>query len=173
MTEYAVDIYVEDLYFSEQNQKCPISTEEWQYWVSVWMNSLDIDLESDKNYEVSLILTDDQYIQQLNSQFRYQDKPTDVLAFASLETDFPASELIDIVVLGDIIISVETAEKQAKNQKHSLKYELAWLAVHGFLHLLGWDHPDEKSLTEMLQLQEKLLQKIEIHDQVIKKEGVR
>jgi probable rRNA maturation factor len=62
--------------------------------------------------------------------------------------------------LGDIAISIDTAQRQAQQQGHSLKTELAWLAAHGFLHLLGWDHPDEESLTQMLDRQETLLQAI-------------
>ena len=62
--------------------------------------------------------------------------------------------------LGDIVISVDTAHRQAQQQGHPLKTELAWLAAHGFLHLLGWDHPDEDSLNSMLNQQEMLLQTI-------------
>jgi probable rRNA maturation factor len=162
MIKYFVDVYIEDLYFSEQNQECPISILQWQSWANTWLNLLETDLEINKNYEFSLILCDDDYIQQLNAEFRHQNKPTDVLAFAALETDFPTPDLIDSISLGDIIISVETAQKQADEQQHSLDFELAWLAVHGFLHLLGWDHPDEKSLNEMLEMQKILLKEINI-----------
>jgi len=84
-----------------------------------------------------------------------------VLAFASLEVDCPqAVELMEDtpLYLGDIAISVDTAIRQAQQQGHPLKTELAWLAAHGLLHLLGWDHPDEDSLSEMLNQQETLLQ---------------
>ena len=64
--------------------------------------------------------------------------------------------------LGDIIISVETAQQQALTQNHSLARELAWLTAHACLHLLGWDHPDETSLLEMLSLQETLLKTVEM-----------
>jgi probable rRNA maturation factor len=84
-----------------------------------------------------------------------------VLAFAALEVNFPQlpeefSEL-EPLYLGDIIISVETAQRQSEQQNHSLDKELVWLAAHGFLHLLGWDHPDEESLLKMLAQQEVLL----------------
>jgi probable rRNA maturation factor len=59
--------------------------------------------------------------------------------------------------LGDIIISVDMADKQAPEHGYSLRKELAWLASHGLLHLLGWDHPDEASLLLMLDRQEKML----------------
>jgi probable rRNA maturation factor len=64
--------------------------------------------------------------------------------------------------LGDIVISTETAQRQAIQGKHSLLQELAWLATHGLLHLLGWDHPDEASLVEMLQQQTVLMNVIEV-----------
>ncbi len=62
--------------------------------------------------------------------------------------------------LGDIVISVDTANRQATEQGHPLQTELAWLATHGLLHLLGWDHPDETSLLQMLERQAVLLQQI-------------
>lgn len=65
--------------------------------------------------------------------------------------------MLEPLYLGDMIISVETARRQAQQQNHSLTLELAWLAAHGLLHLLGWDHPDDISLHEMLNRQETLL----------------
>jgi probable rRNA maturation factor len=64
--------------------------------------------------------------------------------------------------LGDIVISIETARQQAQQQEHPLPTELAWLAAHGLLHLLGWDHPDEESLSQMLKQQVILLKTIGI-----------
>jgi probable rRNA maturation factor len=112
-----------------------------------------------------LRLTDDREIRTYNSQYRHKDQPTDVLAFAALEVDFPVDEGIletEPLYLGDIIISVETAQQQALTQNHSLVRELAWLTAHACLHLLGWDHPDETSLLEMLSLQETLLKTVEM-----------
>jgi probable rRNA maturation factor len=158
--KYQLDLYVEDLFFDKNNQKPPINESQWQKWFEKWLNLLDIDLDEDKTHEISLLLTDDKEIQGLNAQFRHKNQPTDVLTFAALEADFPDSDLMDCVTLGDILISVETAQKQAQLQQHSLKIELAWLASHGFLHLLGWDHPDDDSLREMLTKQEFLLNSI-------------
>ncbi len=112
---------------------------------------------------VSLRLTADTEMQALNLQYRQLDRSTDVLAFASLEVDCPQLEEMqssEPLYLGDIVISIDTANRQAQQQGHPLKTELAWLAAHGFLHLLGWDHPDEESLTQMLDQQETLLQAI-------------
>lgn len=97
--------------------------------------------------DVSLLLTDDREIHQLNLQWREKNKPTDVLAFAYDESnDFPGLE--HLMPLGDVIISVETAIRQAKSRKVPLDKELELLAVHGTLHLLGYDHeyPEEAKL---------------------------
>ncbi len=130
-------------------------------WFETWLAQSDLDLPAATDYELSLRLTDDAEIQLLNSQYRQKDQPTDVLAFAALENEMPKIKGLP-VYLGDIIISVDTAQRQALAYEHSLTQELAWLASHGFLHLLGWDHPDEASLQNMLQRQEQLLGTIEI-----------
>jgi probable rRNA maturation factor len=89
------------------------------------------------DYEVSLRLTDDATIRTLNRDYRGKDKPTDVLAFAQREG--PAAELHPDV-LGDLVISVDTARRQAKRGLHA---ELLHLASHGLCHLLGYDHRDD------------------------------
>ena len=140
-----------------------IPPETWENWFQEWLEILNDYLPTAPSYEVSLRLTTDTEIQTLNSQYREQDKPTDVLAFASLEANLPQSEEMlrsMPLYLGDIIVSVDTAQRQAQQQEHSLSTELAWLTAHGLLHLLGWDHPDEQSLMEMLQQQVILLEKI-------------
>ena len=108
--------------------------------------------------EVSLGLrfTDDLAIAELNRIWRQRSESTDVLSFAALESA-PDSFSGTCVELGDIIVSLETAGRQAQEQGHSLERELRWLVSHGLLHLLGWDHPDEDSLEQMLALQERLL----------------
>jgi len=106
--------------------------------------------------EATLVLTDDEEVHALNKEYRDVDSPTDVLAFSMLEgedAEFAGP------LLGDVIISVETAERQAETQEHqrrleepegapwTLDDELAFLAIHGFLHLLGHDHyePEEEA----------------------------
>jgi probable rRNA maturation factor len=87
--------------------------------------------------ELSILLCDDPTIHALNRDFRHKDKPTDVLAFAMSE-----GELGHLAgsVLGDVIISVPTAKRQAKGAKKTLLAECTMLLAHGLLHLLGWDH---------------------------------
>jgi probable rRNA maturation factor len=140
-----------------------ISAETWENWFSVWLENQEAYVPAAPGYEVSLRLTADHQMQSLNLQYRQLDRPTDVLAFAALEVDCPQLEEMlssQPLYLGDIAISIDTAQRQAQQQGHPLKTELAWLAAHGFLHLLGWDHPDEESLTQMLDQQEKLLRAI-------------
>nr|WP_227500042.1 rRNA maturation RNase YbeY [Synechococcus sp. PCC 7335] len=129
-------------------------------WFKTWLADLDPKISPIGAYEVSLRLTSDAEIQQLNSDFRQQEKPTDVLSFAALETEIPQLQNVyqqQPVYLGDIIVSIETASRQAVENRHSLERELAWLCAHGLLHLLGWDHPNEDRLTQMLDRQALLL----------------
>ena len=105
---------------------------------------------------MGLRFTDDATIADLNSAWRQKTGPTDVLSFAALDD---ASDWMEgpSIELGDIVISLETARRQAQEQGHSLQLELRWLVSHGLLHLLGWDHPDDDRLAAMLALQERLL----------------
>lgn len=146
-----------------QSSPAPIGEATWQTWFHCWLEHLSSELPTSPLYELSLRLTDDAEIQTLNAQYRHKNQPTDVLAFAALEVDYPQLEEMQEdapLYLGDIVISVETAQRQASQQGHSLQQELAWLAAHALLHLLGWDHPDDASLAGMLEQQESLLQTV-------------
>lgn len=152
-----------NLELSQHYSDSRIAAETWETWFRRWLEMLLPNIPLAQIYELSLRLTDDAEIQALNDQYRHQNKPTDVLAFAALEVDCP--QPIEFLAslplyLGDIVISVDTADRQAQQQGHTLQTELAWLAAHGLLHLLGWDHPDEDSLTQMLDEQAILLQTI-------------
>ena len=108
--------------------------------------------------EVSLVLANDEYILALNREYRGIDCATDVLSFALNEGDEPI--VIDgpeEILLGDIIISIETATRQATEYGHSLERELAYLTVHGILHLLGYDHMTEEEKREMRHEEEYVL----------------
>lgn len=142
-----------------------ITPDQYQTWLTTWLRELAPQISPIGAYEVSLRLTDDAEIQQLNGDYRQQPIPTDVLSFAALETDMPGMEALlqaQPLALGDIIISIETAARQAPTSGHTLPQEVAWLAAHGLLHLLGWDHPDDDSLTRMLEKQTQLLSLITI-----------
>ncbi|WP_425061379.1 Endoribonuclease YbeY [Sporomusa carbonis] len=114
--------------------------------------------------EVSVVLADDEYIHQLNRQYRGKDTPTDVLSFAMNEycADDHEPDIADApedieILLGDIVMSLETAARQAEEFGHSLERELAYLTVHGMLHLLGYDHENETERVEMRQEEEYIL----------------
>lgn len=116
-------------------------------WMA-FMESLGKEMDITKEAELSLTFTDNAMMQQLNQQYREVDKPTDVLAFPQdMENN----------LLGDIIISVDYAGVQAKEKGHSLEFELAFLATHGFLHLMGYDHAEEAEEKEMFELQDELM----------------
>ncbi len=156
-----VEVSVESLTAeSEPATDSPISEERWQQWFKCWLEALHPDIPAAPAYELSLRLSGDAEMQALNAQYRQQNKPTDVLAFAALEAEIPlpVGEIEQMpLYLGDIVLSVDTAQRQALERGHDLQTELAWLAAHGLLHLLGWDHPDEETLAEMLNQQATLL----------------
>lgn len=104
--------------------------------------------------ELSILLCDDPTIHELNRDYRDKDSPTDVLAFTMLEGMF-GPELESNGVLGDVVISIETATRQAAEQQRSVEDEVAMLLAHGILHLLGLDHPtraEERRMTARTDL---------------------
>jgi probable rRNA maturation factor len=112
------------------------------------------------NSEVSITFVSNDRIQEINREYRDKDKPTDVISFAMEELGEGEVELIGADmprVLGDIIISIPKAIEQAEEYGHSFIRELGFLAVHGFLHLLGYDHMTEKDEKEMFTLQKEIL----------------
>ena len=111
--------------------------------------------------ELSVTVTDNEGIHQLNLAHRNIDRPTDVLSFPLYEGDFDDGS--EIKALGDIVISLERAREQAKEYGHSLKREVAFLTVHSVLHLLGYDHErSEQDEKEMFYKQEEILKRMGI-----------
>lgn len=119
--------------------------------------------------EVALTFIDDAGIHELNKSYRGIDRPTDVLSFAMLDDSPDEPDIIFEVdseeegdplsgMLGDIIISVETAKAQSEEYGHSLEREIGFLFVHGFLHLIGYDHGDAEAEAVMTAKQEAVLQ---------------
>lgn len=128
--------------------------------VNTIRNTLENELESDIIVEMGLLIEDDSKIQELNRQFRGIDAPTDVLSFATSESDiFTAIAPEMPVYLGDVVISYPQAEEQAQNAGHSTEEELGLLVVHGVLHLLGYDHDTEEKKAQMWAKQESILGK--------------
>lgn len=121
-----------------------------------------------KAYEVSVLIVDDEEIRAINKEHRDIDKPTDVLSFPMAE--FENGELIsdegdydlefEELMLGDIIISAETAKRQADEYGHSFEREVAFLTAHSCFHLLGYDHMEEEEEKLMIGKQESILQQM-------------
>ncbi|MCM3765324.1 rRNA maturation RNase YbeY [Neobacillus niacini] len=117
-------------------------------------------LEVEQHSEVSITFVTNDRIQEINRDYRDKDAPTDVISFAMEELGEGEVELIggDMPrILGDIIISIQRAEEQAQEYGHSFERELGFLAVHGFLHLMGYDHMNEEDEKEMFTLQREIL----------------
>ena len=115
-----------------------------------------MDKEKLDNTTFNLIIVDNEYIHDLNKNYRNIDRETDVITFALEDEDTLVVES-DERILGDIYISIDKAKEQAKEYNHSLLRELAFLAVHGFYHLLGYDHMTKEDEEVMFARQEEVL----------------
>lgn len=113
-------------------------------------------------WELDVAFIDDASMQRLNANHRGKNKPTDVLSFPVWEGDvfFPLPPDETSVMLGDMVISIETAARQAQELKHDLRAEVAFLAVHGTLHLLGYDHDGDAKRRKMFALQDEIVAKV-------------
>lgn len=120
--------------------------------------------------EVDITIVDDEEIHRLNREYRNVDRPTDVLSFALDEGGEDEPELLDALeehLLGDIIISAETAQRQGEEFGHGLTREVVYLAVHGLLHLLGYDHMTEEDKVIMRAKEEEALHEIELSEEFL------
>ena len=119
---------------------------------------------NDKNVEINIILTTPERIKQINNKFRNIDRTTDVLSFPMFEKEEIAvikkngSKIKE--VLGDIVISTEQVEIQAREYGHSFERELEYMVVHGFYHIIGYDHIKEEEKKIMREKEEAILKKI-------------
>ncbi len=120
------------------------------------------DLEDKKLY-VNVVLTNSKNIREINKDHRGIDKETDVLSFPMYEKDEIKNVQLDNEdILGDMVISIERVEQQAKEYGHSFERELAYMVVHSFYHLLGYDHMNDEDKHEMRQKEENILGKLNI-----------
>lgn len=112
--------------------------------------------------EIGLIFVDDAYIHSLNAEYRGVDKPTDVLSFALNEGEpMPEDEEAEDL-LGDIVISLPAARRQAEEYDHSFEREVAYLTAHGTLHLLGYDHQTDADREIMREKEEAVLNRLNL-----------
>ncbi|OMF34191.1 rRNA maturation RNase YbeY [Paenibacillus sp. FSL H8-0548] len=153
--------------WSNEQQKLEIP----EAWITKLEQLLQLagEAEGMTDGDVSLTFTNDEEIHQLNREYRGIDRPTDVLSFAMQDDGVEELDIIFEVesedeldpisgMLGDIIISVDTALAQSEEYGHSLEREIGFLFVHGFLHLIGYDHQDDVTEAEMTAKQEAILQ---------------
>lgn len=116
-----------------------------------------------KNLYINVILTDPKNIRETNKKYRNIDKETDVLSFPMFEKDEIPNIISEIEEpLGDIVISIEKVKEQAEEYGHSFERELAYMVVHGFYHLMGYDHIELVDRTEMRAKEEIILNKLNI-----------
>ena len=120
--------------------------------------------------EVDITIVDDEEIHMLNRDYRNVDRPTDVLSFALDEESEEEPEVVggpEEHLLGDIIISAETAARQAEEFGHGLEREIVYLAVHGLLHLLGYDHMTDEDKVVMRAKEEEALREIRLSEEFL------
>ncbi len=114
-----------------------------------------IEIEKTGTVNFNVIIVDNEYIHKLNKEYRGIDRPTDVISFALEDSEDIKYE--DFRLLGDIYISIDKAKEQAEEYGHSFKREICFLAVHGLLHLLGYDHMEKEEEKIMFSKQELIL----------------
>jgi len=111
----------------------------------------------EENSDMSVTLVGDQKMRRLNRQYRHKDRATDVLAFASRDARLPVNMRINTAPLGDVVISVPTAIRQARAANRSLQEEMAVLLIHGILHLCGYDHETNEREARRMRRRERIL----------------
>jgi probable rRNA maturation factor len=127
---------------------------------SAFSTAMDV-LELDEHFNVSLLFTDDAAVKILNRDWRGQDKPTNVLSFPAGESPVE----MDVELLGDIALSLETVEREAVQEGKTFDHHLTHLLLHGFLHLCGYDHETgENDAEEMETLERAILARLAIAD---------
>lgn len=121
----------------------------------------------DSKLYITITFTTPQNIKEINKKYRNIDKATDVLSFPmfekdELETKIKNKDYVCEDVLGDIIISIEKVQEQAEEYGHSFERELSYMVVHGFYHLMGYDHIQEEDKKKMRPKEEKILSDLKI-----------
>ena len=169
-TKKEINIFIENAYenfesLTDLSEMTKAAVKMTEYFLSKkdWVqNSCLEGYDFDLLY-FDVVLTDDEKIHEINKQYRQKDAPTDVITFAMF-ADSPKEERFifnNEINLGEIIISLDTALAQSKNECHenkTFKDELYFLLAHGILHLLGYDHQDETTLKHMWNLQQEMIE---------------
>jgi len=166
MTDSLLNIDTEDERWSEAVADINKTAEKVKSAVFSYVGEHTDDelLHGGKKIVVNLCLSNDEHVHELNKEFRGIDKATNVLSFANLDfEDFKAeSELFGEIELGDIIIAYETMQREAVAEKISLHDHFCHLLTHGILHLLGFDHIEDKEAEYMESFEIAILQSLKI-----------
>lgn len=133
--------------------------EKYKGIINIVLTEVARTYDLDEKDEMSIVLCDNKYIHELNRTYRNIDKPTDVLSFALNDGEEDPNGKQNIL-WGDIIISLERTKEQAEEYGHGMERELAYLTVHGSLHLLGYDHMCDEDKKEMRTEEEYVLGKL-------------
>ncbi|UJF24662.1 rRNA maturation RNase YbeY [Suttonella sp. R2A3] len=151
MNPIVIDYQVEDI------------PEDWLYpsekRLQRWLDTVLSVLKNDEALEVTVRLVDDQEITELNQEYRNKEKPTNVLAFPC-DWDLPEEPRL----LGDIVIAVNVVNNEAKAQKKTMEQHWAHIVIHGFLHLLGYDHIQDDDAEKMEQTERNILAELGFPD---------
>ena len=155
------------VYIQNDQQKLPV-TQKLRGLVRRSVNAALKYEDFQRPCEVSVTFTDNEKIRELNAQYRSIDRATDVLSFPLFDEDFEDEEEL---ALGDVVLSLEKAQEQAKEYGHSLEREVAFLVVHSVLHLLGYDHEtSEEDEKEMFFRQEEIMKLLKLERKTDKEE---
>lgn len=148
----------------QNRSRLKIDPKKIKRWISLILKKPDY-----QDREISILFVNDEEIRVLNKNYRGKDRATDVLSFSQLEAgkgmgrgkgeknkrEYPLPSPLPIPVLGDVVISLETAKRQAKERGHSFEKEVFILLAHGILHLLGYDHEGNRKMAQEMRRMEK------------------
>ena len=150
--------HIVDLQLACDTDEVP-SIEQFQIWVDCALDEVmsDDDVNAEKSFELTIRLVDTHESQQLNSQYRGQNKPTNVLSFP-----FEVPDGIELNLLGDLVICIDVMKSEAISQNKALFDHWAHLVIHGCLHLVGFDHINDSDAMMMESLEIKILAKLAI-----------
>ena len=147
-----------DLQIASENSEGLPTLEQFTHWVETAL-VFEAQTEDFPETEMTIRIVDEEESQTLNREYRGKDYPTNVLSFP-----FEVPEGIELPLLGDLVICRQVMEREAKEQQISLSSHWAHLAVHGTLHLLGYDHIEEAEAEEMEGLETQIMQKLGFED---------
>jgi len=141
-----------NIYIKEENRNLPVSIK-----ILKKLSRAAFSLTGKEAGDISLVVCDDQFISRLNTKYKGIEVPTDVLSFTMREEETPQ---IGSNILGDIIISIDTARRQANAMGETLDEEFLILFIHGLLHLLGYTHNYQKDEKTMMEFTNKILSEV-------------